>query len=548
MSNPQAQALLEAALSDLKDEQKRRALEKASQRPTTRDELWEWIRDVLGYKIPRTVTAPGHRPLFEFIADAYFGDISKGLIRACRGGGKTLGFSIIYLLNTVFKSDFEIVHVGGTEQQSQKGYAYYAGDPKKEGEAGFIRRPAFNDNLAGEPMVSKTALKNGSRLEIRTGGSKKSVSGPHPNLLGIDELDHIDLDTLNIALQMPISRGPYSSTILMGSSQYEYYGTLQTLVESADERGIEVYEYDLLDIIEPCGRSYPKECEGCPFYIWTNPFTQKEEELCRGRGARSRGYYPYSDAVDKFLVSTDVELFVLQMFMMRGTSEGLVYSQFSTDTHVKEFPPEGADISAWKFFGGVDLRTKGRVVIIAEAPKVLKNGRRLRWVVDEWADNNSTPSRIREAAFEMRRDIEKRFGKMVDVYWMEAAAGDEAEDWRRIGLNGKIVSKDKRSIMYGVGQIRDAFLDAQGITSLFVDPRCKKLIYALDKGYQCKRKPDGGFDRDRPEKRFDNSPDALRYAFIGGSQEASRLPDHMSQMPYRSRYERYQRNKWNPML
>jgi len=514
----------------METEQDRRKLRKAKNRPKTDDELWEWLRDVLGLRYARTVTKDGHRAPFEFLSDIYFEREDKALVRANRGGGKTVSLIAIYLLNVIFKPGSDIVHIGGTEVQARQGYAYFAGDPTKEGFTGFIRRPAFSDLLASEPMVSKTALKNGSRLEIRTGGSAKSVSGPHPNLLGIDELDHIQMTTLDTALQMPISKGMYGAQTIMGSSQYAYYGALQTMLDQAPERGIAVYEYDIFDVMQGCEHSYPKQCQDCPFYLWINPFSGAEEELCKGRGAKADGHYPYSDATDKILMTTDMEMFALQMLLLRGTSMGMVYSAFNKDVHVKQFPPEGVDISKWKAFAGIDLRWKGRIEVMVEAPEVLPNGRRARWIIAEWADDGSTPSMIRSAAAELRRNVREQFGLNIEVFWMEHSAADEAADWQTIGLNGKIVPPDGRNIAYRIGQVRDAFRDAQGNVSLWVDPSCKDLITSVGKGYHCKKHQDGTFDRGKPDMPFSHSPNALEYAYMGGpAPRPARFPDTETQ-------------------
>lgn len=498
-------------------------------RPKDDDELWEWIRDVLGFRIPRTVTAEGHTPPFEFISDFFFDRVDLGLVWANRTSGKTLGVFILHLLNTYFKEKFDILHIAGTEDQARQGYKYYAGDPAKDATVGFIRKDPFNEFLASEPMISKTALTNGSKIEIRTGGSDRSVSGPHPNFLSVDEMDHIEPGVLSTAFQGPVSRHVYRIQILMGSSQYNYSGSLQLMLDQAKERGTKVYKYDLFDVLENCGHKYPQECHNCPFFIWTNPFTGAEEELCKGRGSQADGWYTYRDALVKLDNTLSLETFALQNLLISGTSLGLVYSTFNYDKHVEPFPPRGADISQWKFFAGADVRGSGRIVVLAEAPEVLPSGKHMRWVVDEWADDNSTPSRVIGAAYEMKARIFEKYDQSIDVFWIELPSADFASDWQRAGLPGKTIDKEYKNVRYRIGQIRDALLDASGNISLKIDPRCETLIYAMQKGYMCQRKPDNTFDRDKPnDKAWSHSPDALGYGYIGGPVKnvSRRLPVH----------------------
>lgn len=504
-------------------------MQKAKKRPKTDKELREYLRDVMGLTYPTRATREDHCSPFDFISDVWFERVDKALIRANRGGSKTNSFAALCVLKTVHMPGYDIVYIGGSEEQSKQGYAYYAGDPDKEGFTGYMRRQMFSEFLAGDPMVTKTALTNGSRLEIRTGGSDKSVSGPHPHVLFVDELDHIKLSTLNTALQMPVSKGAYGSQTIMGSSQYAGFGTMQTMLETADERGIKVYEYDVFDVLQGCGQRYNSPtCKDCPLYDWTNPYTGERELLCKGRGARADGFYSYKDACDKMLLSTDMEAFALQMLLMRGVSQGLVYGTFNEDRHVKSFPPPGADLSKWRCFGGVDLRSHGRVIAVAEAPGVLKSGKHMRWIIGEWADDNSIPSKIRSAAFDMREMVRIKYGLDLNVFWMERSASDEAADWQRLGLNGRTIPKEVGHVLYRIGQIRDALFDTNEVVSLKVDPECQHLIKAMSQGYHCKRRPDNTFDRDKPDEPFSHSPDALGYAYVGGPVGTSRLPEHDS--------------------
>jgi hypothetical protein len=512
--------LLLQALEDLKAEKERRRIKKAFKKPRTRKELYEWTRDVLGYKLARTTTKEGHRSPFEFLADAYFEKHPTMLMRACRGGGKTLTLcGIHHVAQTIFKDGIEIVHIGGTQEQSRDGYAYYAGDPEKDGKRGVIRRPPFDKALASEPRVTKTVLKSGSKVEIRTGGSERSVSGPHPHILAADEIDHIPWDILNTALQMPMSDSKYNAMTLLASSQYHSYGTMQALVSEASKRRIEVYQFDILDVMESCGREYPIDCKECPLYMWRNPYTNVREELCQGRGARADGHYRYRDVVSKFL-TTDAETFALQNLLMRGTSQGMVYSQFSRVEHVKDFPLPDADISRWHCCAGVDLRSRGRIVVIAQAPGVMPNGKRMRHVIAEWKDDSATPSTIRKAAREMRENIQQKYGLYISVFWMERTASDEARDWKREGLNGRTIPTEVSNVAYGIGYCRDYLLDVTETVSVYFDPSCENLITALSDLYHCKRRKsaDGAFeyDRDTPEKENDDFADAWRYGMVGG--------------------------------
>jgi len=452
----------------------------------------------------------------------------------------------------VHKPGIDIVAVAGSEGQVKDGYSYVSGTKEKYGEEGLVYNEYIRHLLAGEPSMARTVFTNGSKLEIRTGGSERAVSGPHPQLLIIDELDHLDFKPFNTALQMPQSSDKYQSTTIMASSQYHTVGLLQALVEGAKEKGIALYQFDIFDVMENCGRIYPHECADCPFFMWTNPYTLKEEELCTGRGAMGLGHYKYRDAVSKF-ITISAESFAIQSLLLSGKNQGMVYSQYGNQNK-KEFNPMKHDISRAKAFAGVDMRGRGRIVVIFELDEYALNGKRIRWVVDEWADDSNTPSKIIEAAKAMKQKIFNEFGVVIGGFWGEKAGADLLKGFPR-ELNAKQISKEVVNVLYGIGMLLDAFFDNLGVTSLFVDhKRCPGLNQVLENEYKCKRLSDGSFDRDIPGKDGEDYADCLRYGYLGGYLEPTHLPDTQPGEDFREKAGRarmpmeskYTGNKWDP--
>lgn len=547
-SNEYEEKIARQLLQDLKSEIERRTSDKALVEPQDNDELHTWIRDVLGFDMVREPTTEGHKTPFQFIADAFFGRIGLILVRGCRGGGKTLSLAILEVLLTVFKEKISIVYIGGTEGQSRDGYAYYAGDPGSDGVSGMIHKPYFSKLLGDEPKVSKTVLTNQSKLEIRTGGSIRSVSGPHPQVLLADEIDHMDKLVLDTALQMPMSKNGYESLIVMASSQYHSTGTMQDMIDDAEEKGIAIYEFDIFDVMQSCGYEYPAECEKCPLYKWNNPYTGKEEELCKGRGAEANGHYSYRDVVTKFL-TTSADNFALQYLLLTGSKQGLVYPQYSDDNR-RTFPPEDAeDLSKWSCYAGVDQRSRGRIVVIAERPPRVYNGEEIieRWAIAEWHNNSSTPNKLIQAAQRLKYQMLEEFGLHLNVFWAEKAAEDLMSDWPR-DLHGKTIPKEVYNVAYGLGVIRDLIRNNAGVSQLFIDPeRCPMLDNVISNVYQCKQIK-GVYDHDRPANKGGDFADALRYAIVGGRQKFSTLPNPDRQMSGTGGWRNYSNisNKWNP--
>jgi len=519
-------------------EKTRRISNKALKSPENDDELYEWIRDVLGYRIARNPTHPDHQSPFQFIADAYFERYPTLLAQGPRGGGKTLNYAIFELATMVFKPGIWVVAVAGSEGQARDGYAYLSGNSEKDGVEGLIFGEHFKHLITEEPKVTKTVLNNRSRIEIRTGGSEKSVSGPHPQVLIIDELDHIDPKPLSTAMGMAQSTKDYQSVTMMASSQYHSTGTMQMILDKADERNIKVYKFDLFDIMESCGRVYPDECSECPLYEWTNPYTGTREDLCNGRGTRAEGHYTYRDAVKKYHDVIDVESFALQYLLMSGSAQGMVYPQYgSYNRKPFDFNEHSlTDLERWKAFAGIDMRGRGRIVVMLESPDLLENGKKLRWVVAEWKSDKNTPSIIIAACRKIKVDVMARFGIPISVFWGEKAAADLIRGFPK-DLGARQIPKEVSSVAYGVSLVRDGFLDNADVVSLKIDQaRCKGLDTAISEEYRCKQLPDGTFDRDTFGKKGSDFADALRYAFVGGSKTSAPLPEQDT-MPARNRSE-----------
>lgn len=560
--------LLRQMLLDAKVDLERRIDRKSTDRPENDDELYGWIKDVLGYKIARYPTDPTHQSPFQLIADAFFERHSVLLGQGPRGGGKTLNYAIFELASMVFKDDIWIVAVAGSEGQARDGFAYLSGKKEKDGVEGMIYSPRFRGMISGEPSVTKTVFTNGARVEIRTGGSEKAVSGPHPQILIVDELDHIEGGPLNTALQMPQSNKGYRSVTVMASSQYHASGTLQNLLDKAEESNISVYRFDIFDIMESCGRRYPIECGDCPFHTWRNPFTGTTEELCQGRGERSDGHYPYADAVSKF-VTIDAESFAMQSLLMSGRHQGMVYTQYGLHNQVEVEPGDSSiiiryangreeekDISTWKAYAGIDMRSHGRILVVLESPDVLPNGKHPRYVVAEWEDDMSTPSSIIDACRVMKQRVLQEFGVPITAFWGERAGADMIRGFPK-ELNAKPVEKEVVNVALGVGQLRDAFMDNTQTPSLFIDKRlCPGLDESLAKLYKCKKLSDGTFNRDAFGDDGSHSADALRYAYIGGGVSASPLPiqetanrEAQYEQMHRSierLHSKFSNTRWNP--
>lgn len=168
--------------------------------PQTDDELWWTIKAMWGVQIPRTRVCPDHVAPFEAFADAYFNrDGSIALWHGSRGlSGKSFTLSILGLTKA-FLLGADTNLLGGSLAQSANIHE--------------AMRNALDSENAPRYMVdteSQTLIKLSNKARIRPlTASQKTVRGPHPPFLLLDEIDEMDLDILNAALGQPLPQKSY---------------------------------------------------------------------------------------------------------------------------------------------------------------------------------------------------------------------------------------------------------------------------------------------------------------------------------------------------
>lgn len=185
--------------------------------PRTNDELWWWVYGTWGIKIPRKKVCHDHCAPFTAFAEAYFGREPVTIWKASRGlGGKSRTLSC--LGNTeIVTLGCKTRILGGSSAQSLNVH-----EASKEAWA-HPNAPAHF--LAKEPTIYTTHLNNGAEMIALT-ASQKSVRGPHPQRLRLDEIDEMELAILDAAMGMPMDAKNragdmiLSQTVMSSTHQY----------------------------------------------------------------------------------------------------------------------------------------------------------------------------------------------------------------------------------------------------------------------------------------------------------------------------------------
>jgi len=295
--------------------------------PSTDDELHEFIQIAYNANIPRKAIEPGHRAPFEFIADLFFERTRNALAFANRSGGKTFGVAILNHLDLLFKSGCEIASAGAVKAQAKKAYGYLQDFMQMPWFISFCEKFA---EVTGRPFVKKeiqeeTSYANGSKLEIIT-GTEKGLRSPHPHKARIDEIDLIEWEILQTALSMAHSskaKGIVGQNVFTSTRQLQN-GSMQRMLDEASNKGIEIYEWNVWEMVERCTRRCFADPEhgDCPVYTF-----------CKGKAHGSAGFFPIEDFIDKVRL-IDRERFEVEWLNKRPSREKLVYSMFDNGRHV----------------------------------------------------------------------------------------------------------------------------------------------------------------------------------------------------------------------
>jgi hypothetical protein len=184
--------------------------------PKNEEELWYLTQALWGHKIPRTKVCPDHDAPFDAFATAYFSREPQILIHGSRGlAGKSRTLSILGLTKAaVMGADVNIL--GGSLNQSNNIHQ--------------TMRDAWDSKHAPKYLVQDDSmtlikLKNGAKIRPLT-ASQKTVRGPHPPFLLLDEIDEMDQDILDAALGQPMEqknwRGEWIKPNTTMSSTWQY--------------------------------------------------------------------------------------------------------------------------------------------------------------------------------------------------------------------------------------------------------------------------------------------------------------------------------------
>lgn len=213
-------------------------------KPRDDDELWHAVRRYWGVEIPRVKVCEHHVAPFTAFADAYFARHPFIIWKASRGfGGKSMLLSLLSLSEAAFLGAF-VNLLGGSGEQAERVLAYMYGD---EMPGAFWGAPGAPKHLiiGGDEdglLKRETKLNNKGRIRALM-ASSKSVRGPHPQRLRLDEVDEMDIKILDSAMGQPMERFGIKDNIVGSSTHHYSNGTMTEMIRRASTNNWPVYEW-----------------------------------------------------------------------------------------------------------------------------------------------------------------------------------------------------------------------------------------------------------------------------------------------------------------
>lgn len=229
--------------------------------PRDDDELYELVHLLWGVYIPRHAVCPDHVSPFEAFADAYFARSPVAVWKASRGfGGKSRTLAYLTLTEAVTLGA-EINLLGGSGAQSQNIH-----EAMQDGWTSPVGSKLYESLVRNETQIY-TYLNNGAKIKALM-ASQRSVRGPHPQRLRMDEIDEMDEEILWSAFGQPMAKGGIEQHIVLSSTHQYPDKTMSAMLDKAKEKDWPVFEW--------CWRESSNEKDG---WLTKSMIERKKQEV-----------------------------------------------------------------------------------------------------------------------------------------------------------------------------------------------------------------------------------------------------------------------------
>jgi hypothetical protein len=399
-------------------------------------------------------------------------------------------------------------------------------------------RPHFADCLAREPQHRRTELKNGSRIEILS-QSERNVRGQRVQRMKCDEVDEFDPEVWRAVQFVTQTKPGIRASIEVFSTMHHPHGLMSEIVdrvlEASDFRqqatGLRLKVLGAAEKEEETTTASPSSAGGfisnnsidsqlvrpgllvwCLWETIERCTTDRScsrcvlSEDCQGRAREAEGFLLIDDAIAQKRRSGR-EAWESEMLCRRPRTENLVFPGFARATHVARAEYD----SRWPVYRTLDFGYANPFVclwvqMVGDDPETAR-----LVVLDEYVERQKKVSE--HAAVLKARDwpVRATFCDPAGRQRGDVTGSGACEELARLGI---LTRSSASGIMEGVDRIRALLEPALGTARLTVDPKCVRLIRAME-AYHYPSGPSLAA-REVPDKdgEHDHLIDALRYLVV----------------------------------
>lgn len=202
--------------------------------------LWAYFR----IRLPNVQVCPHHSTPWRAFHEAYFARTEVSVWKASRGfGGKTFTLGLLSIVEGItLRADVNVL--GGSGVQSKRVLEHISDL--------WAVPTAPRWCLPGAANAQVQKLKWGNRIQALM-ASTKSVRGPHPQRLRIDEVDETKISLISDALGQPMSKGWVKSQVVLSSTHQYPNGPMTWALQEAASRNWPVHEWCFHETKAPHG-------------------------------------------------------------------------------------------------------------------------------------------------------------------------------------------------------------------------------------------------------------------------------------------------------
>jgi len=481
-------------------------------RPRTARELYGWVRQFTGVRIPTRPVCRGHSAPFDMLAEQVLKRPSLALWHGPRGSGKSFLSALDTHLCSRFHPRHETRILGGSRAQSEQIYRALR-DLVLDGRGDW----GGDRQTISRLLKTEAVYRNGSHVAILA-ASPTSVRGPHVASLKLDEVDEIDSEIREAAMGMAMELRGHRASVLMSSTWHRLEGPMSELLERGRGGEFPVRSYCIFEVLERCPEERSgvnlEHCPECPLVAWCHE-DRDQDPSGLPKAKRSRGHYTI-DALIQKLKAVSARVFASDYLCRGPRAEGLWFAGFDEGVNVTsaaEFEPAlpvHISIDSGVFTAAVFFQVR-------PDPQGSRGAERVNVFAEYLAEGQPAAA----CATAIRELADRLCGGALRRVSTDSAGGARnpigptvIAEYQRSGLAGEGgIQQWPRypgCIADGLGLIENLVRSADGTARLTIHPRCTRLCAAFQ-GYRRARRAGQWMDYPAdPQHPHEDLIDALR--------------------------------------